>query len=128
MSISDGNGQAATHAVDVRMAGDLLRIGLDDGRELHVLVDKVPWLKWLSNARPDQKEHWSIEPNGYAVYWEDLDDGVEISHLLEMAAANNPSIELSAPLLRRFDPHLVGSGEAPLPPAIAARTREAERE
>lgn len=128
MSTSDGNGQAATHAVDVRIAGDSLRIGLDDGRELHVLVDQVPWLQWLSAAMPDQKEHWSIEPNGYAVYWEDLDDGVEISHLLEMAAANNPFIQLSSPLLRRFDPRLVGSGETPLPSAIAGRTREAERD
>ena len=25
-----------------------------------------------------------IEPRGFAVYWEDLDDGIELNHLLSM--------------------------------------------
>lgn len=93
MSTSSDNGQVTPQAIGVHIAGNLLRIGLNDGRELKVWVDQAPWLKWLSSATPDQQERWSIEPQGFAVYWEDLDDGVEISHLLEMASAKNASIE-----------------------------------
>lgn len=24
----------------------------------------------------------SLEPDGYAIYWEDLDDGIEVCHIL----------------------------------------------
>jgi hypothetical protein len=26
--------------------------------------------------------HWSLEPRGFAIYWPDLDDGIEVAHLL----------------------------------------------
>jgi len=26
--------------------------------------------------------HWSREPRGFAVYWEELDNGIEVNHLL----------------------------------------------
>ena len=42
------------------------------------------WLKWLQGATPEQRANWSIEPRGFAIYWEDLDDGIELSHLLSM--------------------------------------------
>ena len=45
----------------------------------------TPWLKWLRDATPEQREQWTIEPGGYAVYWPLLDDGVEVCHLLSMA-------------------------------------------
>ena len=128
MSTSSDNGQVTPQAIGVHIAGNLLRIGLNDGRELKVWVDQAPWLKWLSGATPDQQERWSIEPQGFAVYWEDLDDGVEISHLLEMASANNATIELSLPPGSRFDPFLVGPGEALSSAALESRAREAEYE
>jgi hypothetical protein len=47
-------------------------------------LQKIPWLKWLAKASPRQRAAWSLEPGGYAIYWEQLDDGVEICHLLGM--------------------------------------------
>ena len=42
--------------------------------------------KLLEKATPEQRAKWKIEPGGFAIYWEDLDDGIEISHLLSMQA------------------------------------------
>lgn len=71
-------------AVDVSIDDAILGIRLSDGRELRIPYLKIPWLEFLVSATPQQRKNWSLEPGGYAVYWEDLDDGVEISHLLTM--------------------------------------------
>ena len=69
-------------ARNVNFAGNQLSIELSDGRALSVPYKKISWLKWLAKATPKQRADWSLEPGGYAIYWEQLDDGVEIGHLL----------------------------------------------
>jgi hypothetical protein len=49
-------------ATSVRFAGEVLYVSLSDGREAN----------------------WTLEPGGYAIYWEDLDDGLEVCHILGM--------------------------------------------
>ena len=71
-------------AKDVRFAGSVLRVELSDGREIRLRLSDVPWLKWLAKATPRQRANWSLEPGGYAIYWNDLDDGIEVCHLLDM--------------------------------------------
>ena len=71
-------------ATAVRFIGNVLSLSLNDGRELNVPIDKIEWLSWLKNATAEQRSKWSIEPNGFAIYWEELDDGIEICHLLDM--------------------------------------------
>jgi hypothetical protein len=71
-------------ATDVRFSGNLLRVSLSDGREISVPMERIEWLNWLVKATPEQRAMWSIEPNGFAIYWEQLDDGIELRHLLEM--------------------------------------------
>jgi hypothetical protein len=71
-------------ATDVRFVGNVLYVSLSDGREVSVPVERIEWLNWLANATPEQRANWSLEPNGFAIYWEELDDGIEIRHLLEM--------------------------------------------
>ena len=46
--------------------------------------NRIEWLRWLYEATPEQCANWSLEPGGYAVYWDDLDDGVEVCHLLAL--------------------------------------------
>jgi len=58
----------------------LLYIVLADGREIGVPLSRFPWLE---RATPAQRKKWHIEPHGFAVYWDKLDDGIEIDHLLE---------------------------------------------
>ena len=73
-------------AIGVSFAGNFLQVALSDGREISLPMDKVDWLDWLDQATPEQKSKWSLEPNGFAIYWDDLDNGIEISHLLSMQA------------------------------------------
>jgi hypothetical protein len=69
-------------ATNVHVSRDALRIELSDGRVIEVQLAMVPWLQWLREASDEQRSRWSLEPGGFAVYWADLDDGVEIQHLL----------------------------------------------
>lgn len=78
----------AVSAENVRFSGERLVVELSDGRELSLPYKKIPWLKWLAKATPKQRADWSLEPGGYAIYWNQLDDGVEICHLLGMESLN----------------------------------------
>jgi hypothetical protein len=73
----------SVRAESVRFAGNVMRVALDDGREISLPLNEVPWLKWLAKATPKQRANWTIEPGGFAIYWPDLDDGIEVCHLLE---------------------------------------------
>ena len=68
-------------AVGVRLAAEKVYIALSDGRELGLPLS-LPWLGWLARATPEQQARWSLEPRGFAVYWEELDDGIEVAPLL----------------------------------------------
>ncbi len=71
-------------AKTVRFAGNVLRVELSDGREIRLPLSDVPWLKWLAKATAKQRANWSLEPGGYGIYWRDLDDGIEVCHLLDV--------------------------------------------
>ena len=69
-------------AVDVQFDENILRVLLSDSRQVSLPLDTVSWLNWLYAASSKQRDGWTIEPGGYAIYWEDLDDGLEVAHLL----------------------------------------------
>ena len=71
-------------ATGVRFVGNTLIVLLSDGREISLPMDRIEWLEWLARAAPEQRANWSLEPGGYAIYWEDLDDGIEVGHILTM--------------------------------------------
>lgn len=71
-------------AINVRFEKNILYVSLSDGREVSLPIDRVEWLGWLAKATAEQRERWSLEPGGYAIYWEGLDDGIEVSHILAM--------------------------------------------
>lgn len=72
-------------AESVRFTSNVIRVALDDGRKISLPLNEMPWLKWLAKATPKQRANWTIEPGGFAIYWPDLDDGIEVCHLLESA-------------------------------------------
>lgn len=82
MSTSQDNLEELVTATSVSFTGDVLHVQLSDDRGITLPLDKLSWLEWLYQATPTQRDNWSIEPGGYAIYWEDLDDGIEIMHLL----------------------------------------------
>lgn len=69
---------------NVEFEGNTLHVSLSDGRRVSLPLDTINWLDWLSAATPGQRANWSIEPGGYGVYWEELDDGFEVMHLLDV--------------------------------------------
>lgn len=70
------------HATGVRFVERMFYVSLSDGRDIGIPLDNVEWLSWLANATSEQQARWSIDPGGFAIYWEDLDDGIEVCHLL----------------------------------------------
>jgi hypothetical protein len=70
-------------AKSARITASTLHVRLDDGREISVPFTEVSWLKWLANATSKQRANWTLEPGGFAIYWPDLDDGIEVCHLLD---------------------------------------------
>ncbi len=76
------------HAVGVRFVGNILYVALNDGREIEAPLNRIKWLDWLAHAEAKPRANWSIEPGGFAIYWNDLDDGIEVRHLLEMPPLN----------------------------------------
>ncbi len=75
---------AEIEATNVQFSGHNLIVTLSDGRAISVPLNKIDWLQWLMEASPEQRNNWSLEPGGFAIYWDDLDDGVEICHLLSL--------------------------------------------
>lgn len=73
-------------AVDVQFDDNTLRVLLSDSRQVSLPLETLSWLRWLYAATPEQREAWSIEPGGYAIYWDGLDDGIEVEHLLGLQA------------------------------------------
>ena len=71
-------------ATGARYLQDNLVISLSDGREIVLPLRRYKWLAWLEQATPEQRDRWSLEPEGYALYWEELDDGIEVEHLLSL--------------------------------------------
>ncbi|MCP4253323.1 MAG: DUF2442 domain-containing protein [Candidatus Scalindua sp.] len=71
-------------ATGVRFDKNMLYVSLNDGREICLPVDRIGWLDWLAKATPEQQENWSLESGGFAIYWDDLDDGIEVCHLLSL--------------------------------------------
>jgi hypothetical protein len=84
MRTSTSNIAEHVAATGVQFEGNVLHVALSDGRELSVPLRRVPWLRWLLKASPEQRADWSLEPGGFAIYWEALDDGIEVSRLLGM--------------------------------------------
>ena len=69
-------------ATSVRFAGDLLHVLLSDGCDVALDLRRVNWLCWLLKATPAKRAAWSIEPRGFAIHWDELDDGIEVCHVL----------------------------------------------
>lgn len=78
-------------ATGVRFEGDVLYVTLTDCREIRLPLDRFEWLHWLLRATPEERADWSLEPRGFAVYWEELDDGIEVCHLLASQPLSRPS-------------------------------------
>ena len=83
MNVLTAKTNGTARASGVEFTGEVLREQLSDGREINPSLKQVAWLQWLANATPKQRANWSLKHGGYAIYWEDLNDGIEVCHLLD---------------------------------------------
>ena len=67
-------------AKSVRITDERIYVELSDGREIGVPLARFEFLR---GATSQALANWQIEPRGFAVYWPDLNDGLEIQHLLD---------------------------------------------
>jgi hypothetical protein len=58
---------------------DLLTVFLNDGR---IIIFPTTNMKWLKQATEEQQQDFSIESDGYGIWWDELDDGIALHHLL----------------------------------------------
>ncbi|MFV1976032.1 MAG: DUF2442 domain-containing protein [Candidatus Scalindua sp.] len=82
-TLTNSNAQTV-FATGVRFDKNMLYVSLNDNREICLPVDRMDWLDWLAKATPQQRANWSLESGGFAIYWDDLDDGIEVCHILSM--------------------------------------------
>ena len=66
-------------ASKVRFTGDMLYILLMDGREIGV---PLLWFPKLRQANKEQLENWRLIGKGIGIHWEDLDEDLSVSALL----------------------------------------------
>lgn len=71
-------------AVGVEFQENMLILKLSDGRQVWLPMHKIQWLDRLCNASPEQRTKCEILPQGYGVYWQELDDGFELEHALTL--------------------------------------------
>jgi hypothetical protein len=65
--------------VNVAFEDEMLVVTLDDGR---VISTPVSWFPRLVHASPEERSRWTFHGGGMGIWWDDIDDGVEVAHLL----------------------------------------------
>jgi hypothetical protein len=71
-------------ATGIRFTDSMVYVSLNDKREIGLPLSH-PDLRWLANASPEQRARWAIAPGGWCVLWQELEDGIEVEHLLQPA-------------------------------------------
>jgi hypothetical protein len=66
-------------AINVRFMEDQLIVELSDGRSITV---PLSWYPRLMNGTMQERQHWQLLGDGYAIEWPDLDEHIGIEGLL----------------------------------------------
>jgi hypothetical protein len=75
-----------TRTITVRISGvrfteDRVYFTLTDEREVSLPLNHK-YLRWLKDAGLEQRAKWKLDSDGWTAIWPDLEEGVEIEHLL----------------------------------------------
>jgi hypothetical protein len=66
-------------ATDVSVSESMLRVSLEDGRELSV---PLAWYPRLRDAGPVQRSNWRFIGRGEGIHWPDIDEDISVLGLL----------------------------------------------
>ena len=73
--------------VDVEVTDELITARLADGRTMSV---PLAWSWRLSNATPEQRQHFDIIGTGQGVHWPDVDEDISAIGMLTGTPARPP--------------------------------------
>jgi hypothetical protein len=68
-----------TKIINAFYNNNLLTVALNDGR---IIIFPCAAIQWLTQASLEQQTDFHIESDGYGIWWEQLDDGIALHHLL----------------------------------------------
>ena len=63
----------------VKVTGEELIVELEDGRTVSV---PLAWFPRLLHGSPEERANWRLIGNGEGIHWPDLDEDIEVAHLL----------------------------------------------
>ena len=67
-------------AVDVKVDDEALHVQLMDGRVISVPLE---WFPRLRDATPEQRANWRLIGKGVGIHWEQIDEDLSVSALLQ---------------------------------------------
>jgi hypothetical protein len=82
-----------TTATAVEISDDTLSVDLIDGRTVAV---PLTWYPRLLHASPEERANWRLIGRGEGIHWPELDEDIQVAHLL----LGIPSQESQASLRR----------------------------
>lgn len=74
--------------MDVRVTDDEIIARLVDGRTISV---PIVWSWRLSEATPEQRQHFEILGDGQGIHWPDVDEDISVEGMLYGSPARRPS-------------------------------------
>jgi hypothetical protein len=74
--------------MDVRVTDDEIIARLVDGRTISV---PIVWSWRLSEATPEQRQHFEILGDGQGIHWPDVDEDISVEGMLYGSPACRPS-------------------------------------
>jgi hypothetical protein len=74
-------------ATGVELSQSMLKVLLDDGRELSVPIE---WFPRLRDATSKQRANWRFIGHGEGIHWPDIDEDISVAGLLRGRVAKRP--------------------------------------
>ena len=74
-------------AIGVELSESMLKVVLDDGRELSVPIE---WFPRLRDAAAGQRSNWRFIGRGEGIHWPDIDEDVSVAGLLRGRVIKRP--------------------------------------
>ena len=74
-------------AIGVELSESMLKVVLDDGRELSVPIE---WFPRLRDATAGQRSNWRFIGRGEGIHWPDIDEAVSVAGLLRGRVIKRP--------------------------------------
>lgn len=86
--MDDNTRYGSVRPAAISMSSEKLWVTLSDGR---VIATPLAWYPWLAQAAPEQQANIELLPDG--IYWNALDEGLEVEGMLRGIRPYTPKEE-----------------------------------